>query len=355
MVSSTEEPLHSGNATPGLRTSVPQLGGKGVKWGSGSFRGSAAFPFPGLGYPRRLPNPVVAPPVAPIVDPLSWCSASQPVRRRLGELGIASALDLSGFFDSADDVRQFFRRDWPLGDQEEAVTAWQVACRSSRVQVRSLAAQDSARACVVCPNFATSPSSSSISPSLPSMGIASSSTSMGTIALPPKRLEPPAPKEVAREAGAKERILVELAGLYYAMASSGLHWEEVLPGDLHLQRHLLMQTPARLTAARLAAILRAWKHWEQWRSSRPWISRWSPSSVQLGLVPAACFSAGPDCRLCPSGSISLAEESHRYTFSSLCPVCTRFLTPSADACRRTGQSAQPGGVLEHHRHDFEEW
>ena len=68
----------------------------------------------------------------------------------------------------------------------------------------------------------------------------------------------------AREQGAKARLLEEIEDLYYRLGERGRHWEAVVPGEQEMQRHLLLRLPAKLTASRLAAFMRAWKQWEAW-------------------------------------------------------------------------------------------
>merc|ERR1712129_441083 len=70
--------------------------------------------------------------------PLSWCGASSNVQLRLVQSGLVTPLDLAGFCDSEDDVREAFRTSLSGVHLDEMVSAWRESRITSRVHVRRL-------------------------------------------------------------------------------------------------------------------------------------------------------------------------------------------------------------------------
>ena len=90
--------------------------------GSSSGGGSLALPFGTAGWSASQRTDLGPPaslrtggPEWPSVSlgsqsPLSWCGASSTVQLRLVQSGLVTPLDLAGFCDSEDDVREAFRK-----------------------------------------------------------------------------------------------------------------------------------------------------------------------------------------------------------------------------------------------------
>ena len=76
---------------------------------------------------------------------LSWCGATSSVQNFLSRLGVATALDFAGCFDSVEDVRRSVPSNWLLVDTDSAVEAWRRARRCSRSEVAKRAQQINTR------------------------------------------------------------------------------------------------------------------------------------------------------------------------------------------------------------------
>ena len=68
------------------------------------------------------------------------CSVTPPVEIYFHEVGVTSALDLAGWWDTELEVRQSSREGWQEADLTSLLAAWHHARRTSRKEVRGRAA-----------------------------------------------------------------------------------------------------------------------------------------------------------------------------------------------------------------------
>ena len=224
---------------------------------------------------------------------LPWCNASHAVKVYFHSVGIATALDLAGWFDSEEDLRSSLEEGLGASDCDSAVLAWKSAGRLSRKVVSDLSAATlpASRSCA-----SGGPGANFDSPGLP-VRLALGSASSGHVAMPAKPVEAPLGHiEREKKAPVKDRILDEIAAIYVALGPAGLHWEDV-PAEQHaLRQQLLLRGPRRLTVPRLGAVMRAWRDWVKWSESphtESGLDRYRPSPVQLGLFLQQVAMKGP--------------------------------------------------------------
>ena len=105
---------------------VPSHRGEGLRGSDLGQACSSGSPWPGF-------------PPSSSELPLGWCGAGPAVQLRLVQLGLVTPLDLAGFCDSEEDVRESFRATLSGASLEEVVSAWRESIASAKVHVRRVA------------------------------------------------------------------------------------------------------------------------------------------------------------------------------------------------------------------------